>query len=84
MKKIALAFAFALTFIIGVNSGYSLGADTMQCVVIAMVAPDKEDAVDDACKAAGDWSTYGPTYMARWVWIEITGQSVPDHFIKTH
>jgi hypothetical protein len=71
---IAIAGAFAW----GVNSGYDLGADTMQCFSFAVLAKQSPDVVNDACKPALAHSQHSPTFMVRKGWLWVTGDVVPD------
>lgn len=79
MKKLHITAAFALpvlAFIVGVNSGYALGADHMQCVTYHMLATGdgalvSEGLADDACKAARGWNEGNPTVIVRRAYVSV-------------
>jgi hypothetical protein len=61
-----------------VNSGYDLGADTMQCFSFAVLAKQSPDVVTDACKPVTTHSQHSLTFMVRKGWLWLTGNGVPD------
>jgi hypothetical protein len=65
-------------FTCGVNSGYDLGADTMQCVSFAMLAKQSPDVIHDACNAVRTHSAHSLTFLVRKGWLQLTGDAVPD------
>ncbi len=73
--------AILASYLTGVNNGYDLGADTMQCFTYSMlttrgVLTDKSIA-EDACITLKQWMPNHPAYMLRVAWIEATGQGIP-------
>lgn len=62
-------------FVCGLNTGYEMGSDTMECVMIATISPDNEQLVDEACFGAQHWLR-SPAYWIRVNWLKVTGDAV--------
>ena len=76
MRKLAIAIAVFVAWVCGVNSGYELGADTMQCVAFSSLQLADKSISDDACQSVKQWGTKHPVFLARVAWIELSGQGV--------
>jgi hypothetical protein len=84
---LALAITGAVSFAVGANSGFALGADTMQCVTYHMLStgPDalvSEQLADDACKSANSWSEMNPTRLVRMGYVFLADNPGASHEAK--
>ncbi len=82
MRTATTIIGLLLAFVMGVNSGYGLGADQMKCVTYHFLAQGEnalvsQELADDACEASNSWSPFNPTRAVRHTTVAIIDGTKP-------